>query len=73
MDDKRGEKIKSHRVDFFNTLNYSSCNEDGTAELRALEVSPGDDVCCITGGGDRALHMLLGDPSRVLAFDMNPA
>ena len=60
-------------MNFFNTLNYSSCNEDGWAELRALDVARGDDVCCITGSGDRALHMLLGDPSRVLAFDMNPA
>ena len=58
---------------FFDTLNYTSCNEDGLAELRALDVKPGDDVCCVAGGGDRALHMLLGDPARVLAFDMNPA
>jgi len=41
--------------------------------LRALDVSCGDDVCCVTGGGDRVLHMLLGNPSRVLAFDLNPA
>ncbi|MCL1856521.1 MAG: BtaA family protein, partial [Kiritimatiellaeota bacterium] len=57
---------------FFHTLNYSSCNEDGLAELRALDIAPGDDVCCITGGGDRALHLLLGNPARVLAFDLNP-
>ena len=60
-------------MQFFDTLNYSSCNEDGAAELRALGVSSGDRVCCITGGGDRALHMLLGDPASVLSFDMNPA
>lgn len=57
---------------FFHTLNYSSCNEDGLTELRALAVSPGDHVCCITGSGDRVLHMLLGDPARVAAFDLNP-
>ena len=57
---------------FFNTLNYSSCNEDGLAELRALNVTPGDHVCCVTGSGDRVLHMLLGDPSHVSAFDLNP-
>jgi S-adenosylmethionine-diacylglycerol 3-amino-3-carboxypropyl transferase len=60
-------------VSFFNTLNYSSCNEDGLAELRALEVSPADTVCCITGSGDRVFHMLLGNPAQVLAFDLNPA
>lgn len=58
---------------FWNTLNYSSSNEDGLSELRALEVSPGDRVCAITGGGDRVLHLLLGDPERVCALDVNPA
>lgn len=60
-------------MSFFNTLNYSSCNEDGLAELRALDVSPGDTVCCITGSGDRVFHMLLGNPAQVVAFDLNPA
>lgn len=60
-------------MSFFNTLNYSSCNEDGVAELGALDISPRDSVCCITGSGDRALHMLLGNPAQVLAFDLNPA
>lgn len=59
-------------MSFFNTLNYSSCNEDGLAELQALAISPSDSVCCITGSGDRALHLLLGDPSHILAFDLNP-
>jgi len=60
-------------VSFFNTLNYSSCNEDGLAELKALAISPSDSVCCITGSGDRPLHLLLGDPAHILAFDLNPA
>ena len=58
---------------FFDTLNYSSCNEDGQAELLALDIAPGDHVCCITGSGDRPLHLLLGNPARVSAFDLNPA
>ena len=58
---------------FFETLNYSSCNEDGLAEQRALELGPADHVCCITGSGDRALHLLLGNPARVSAFDRNAA
>jgi S-adenosylmethionine-diacylglycerol 3-amino-3-carboxypropyl transferase len=60
-------------VSFFNTLNYSSCNEDGLAELKALDISPSDSVCCITGSGDRPLHLLLGDPAHILSFDLNPA
>lgn len=58
---------------FFQTLNYSSCNEDGLTELRALDLAQGDHVCCITGSGDRALHVLLGNPAQVSAFDLNPA
>ncbi len=58
---------------FFQTLNYSSCNEDGLTELRALKLAPADHVCCITGSGDRVLHLLLGNPARVSAFDLNPA
>jgi len=61
------------QVSFFTTLNYSSCNEDGLTELKALDISPSDSVCCITGSGDRPLHLLLGDPARILAFDLNPA
>lgn len=56
---------------FFNSLNYSSSNEDGATELSALQTGPGNFVACITGSGDRPLHQLLGDPARVLAFDAN--
>ena len=48
-------------MSFFTTLNYSSCNKDGLTELRALDVSPGYTVCCITGSGDRVFHFLLGN------------
>ena len=60
-------------MSFFNTLNYSSCNEDGLAELKALDISSSDSICCITGSGDRPLHLLLGDPAHILSFDLNPA
>lgn len=56
---------------FFDGINYSSCNEDPATELEALKIGPGDQVACVTGSGDRPLHMLLGDPDRVLAFDIN--
>lgn len=60
------------RKDFFNYINYSSCNEDPLTELEALQLGPGDRVACITGSGDRPLHMLLGNPDQVCAFDVNP-
>lgn len=59
------------RKHFFSSINYSSCNEDPSTELEALRISPGDVVACITGSGDRPLHMLLGDPAQVCAFDVN--
>lgn len=57
---------------FFATLNYSSCNEDWRTERRALQVGPGDRVLCVTGSGDRPLHLLLDDPALVVAVDANP-
>ena len=58
---------------FFDGINYSSCNEDPATELEALKICPGDNVACVTGSGDRPLHMLLGDPDHVFAFDINKA
>lgn len=57
---------------FFTSLNYSSANEDGLTELKALHISRHDSVGCITGSGDRPLHMLLACPAHVYAFDINP-
>ena len=54
-------------------FNYTSCNEDGDAELRALAIHPGERVLCVTGGGDRPLHLLLAAPAEVVAIDANPA
>jgi S-adenosylmethionine-diacylglycerol 3-amino-3-carboxypropyl transferase len=58
---------------FFSTLNYSSCNEDWRTERRALQVGPGDRVFCVTGSGDRPLHLLLDDPASISAVDLNPS
>ena len=58
---------------FFNSLNYAAAHEDGRSELRALRPGPGDRVICITGSGARPLDMLLGDPTEVIAVDINPA
>ncbi len=53
-------------------LQYSCCNEDTQSELQALEVG-GKRVLSIAAAGGRALSLLLGDPSSVLAVDRNPA
>lgn len=57
---------------FFNTLNYSSSNEDGRSELLGLRLTPSDTVVTITGSGSRTLDLLLGDPGRIHSVDMNP-
>lgn len=58
-------------MSFFKNLNFSSANEDSLSELAAL--SGAKRVLCLTGSGARALDMLLGDASEVIALDMNPA
>lgn len=57
---------------FFESLNFSSANEDGTSELEALCASPPRRLVCLTGSGARVLDMLLGDPGEVIALDINP-
>ncbi len=57
---------------FLATPNYTSCNEDWETELRALEIRPMDRVLCITGSGDRPLNLLIADPARIVALDLNP-
>lgn len=55
---------------FFETLNFSSANEDGASELAALEGSTR--ILCITGSGTRPLDMLLTAGAEVVALDANP-
>ncbi|MEM1236314.1 MAG: DUF3419 family protein [Pseudomonadota bacterium] len=56
---------------FFENLNFSSSNEDGSSELRALEGAR--KMLCITGSGTRPLDLLMSDAEEVIAFDVNPA
>ncbi len=58
-------------MSFFDTLNYSSCNEDWRTERRALRIGPDDRVLAVTGSGDRPLHLLLDAPASVVAVDAN--
>jgi S-adenosylmethionine-diacylglycerol 3-amino-3-carboxypropyl transferase len=58
---------------FARTLNFTSCNEDGATELAALCLQPTDHVLCLTASGARPLDLLLGNPQRITAIDINPA
>jgi len=57
---------------FLNTINYSSYNEDGASELKALNISDGDNVLCITGSGARTLDLLIASPKMIVSIDFNP-
>lgn len=51
---------------------YSADNEDTRSELRALAPTAGDLVVCVAAGGGRALSLLGGGASRLLAVDRRP-
>ena len=61
-----------NNTDFFSTLNYSSCNEDWRTERQALQADTNDHILCVCGSGDRALHLLLDNPKKITAIDLNP-
>lgn len=58
---------------FARTLNFTSANEDGATELAALGLQSADHVLCLTASGARPLDLLLGNPQRITAIDINPA
>ena len=54
-------------------LLYSQCWEDVECARAALRIQPGQTVLAVGAAGDNALALLLDDPGRVLAIDVNPA
>lgn len=56
---------------FFSRLSYSLGNEDADTESEALGSKRGR-VLCITGSGDRPLHLLLDECEEVVSLDLNP-
>ncbi|MBW8880006.1 MAG: DUF3419 family protein, partial [Asticcacaulis sp.] len=60
-------------MSFFKALNFTSSNEDGDTERRALALAPGDRVVCLTASGTRPLDLLADDVGEVVALDLNPA
>jgi len=54
-------------------LRYAQCWEDADVLLEALEVRPGDVCLSIGSAGDNTLALLIRQPARVIAVDVNPA
>ncbi len=68
--------IKSYRIDktrFAKRISYSGPNEDSRSELRALNITEDDTVLGITGAGDRLLSLLVNNPKKLIAIDVNPS
>lgn len=57
----------------FSQIRYAQCWEDADILLEALAIRPGDVCLSIGSAGDNALSLLAGQPSRVIALDLNPA
>ena len=57
---------------FFQSVNYSSCNEDSRSEYKALDIRNDDNILCITGSGSRPLELLVKQPASVVSIDFNP-
>lgn len=60
-------------ADFFSRLNFTFGNEDWNTEQEALNVQPHDRVLCVTGSGDRPLHLLMKECKEIVSVDANPA
>jgi S-adenosylmethionine-diacylglycerol 3-amino-3-carboxypropyl transferase len=57
----------------FSQLRYAQCWEDAAVLLPALAIQPGETCVSICSAGDNSLALLLGDPARVIACDLNAA
>ncbi len=60
------------RADFTSILRYAQVWEDADVLLEALDIQPGETCLSIASAGDNAFAMLIKDPARVYAIDLNP-
>ncbi len=60
-----------NRADF-SFIRYSNCWEDTGIMLKALGIQEGETGISVASAGDNTLAMLLKNPHRVYAFDVNP-
>lgn len=55
------------------SIRYAQCWEDADVLLRGLEIKPGDVCLSIASGGENTLSMLVANPAKVVAIDLNQA
>ncbi len=60
-------------ADFRSIIRYAQCWEDADVLLGGLEIEPGNTCLSIASAGENSLSMLVHDPARVVAVDLNPA
>ncbi len=56
----------------FSFIRYSNCWEDTNILLEALDIKRGETGISIASAGDNTLAMLIKEPQRIYAFDVNP-
>lgn len=52
-------------------IRYAQCWEDADVMLSALQIEKGSTCLSIASGGENTLSMLVADPAKVVAIDMN--
>ena len=57
--------------DFFSQIIYSSSNEDGDSERKALSLQSTDIVFCVGGSGSRAFELLVDGTAEIYSVDFN--
>ena len=67
-----GSEADAH-ADFRSIIRYAQCWEDADILVDGLDVRPGNVCLSIASAGENSLSMLVKDPARVVAVDLNPA
>lgn len=57
--------------DKFSFIRYSNCWEDSGILLQALQIREGEVGLSVASGGDNTFALLLSDPKKICAFDLN--
>ena len=63
----RGMKTR----DKFSFIRYSNCWEDSNILLKALDIKEGETGVSVASGGDNTFALLLSNPKKIYAFDIN--
>lgn len=69
---KSQDQSQQDQVQLSNLL-FGSSWEDPASDQRALAIRPGDTLMTVTSGGCNTLTLLLEDPGKIYAVDINPS